>query len=244
MIGLALAGLGLLIWPTRLAVAASERVAQFASTPGDEPASAAERSTRIATRARMVALAAGSAVVLVFPSILGLVAGAALAVALDRVLRRLEPAAVRRARSARQRDLPAVLDLLAVALHAGMPIDQAIDVVADAMAGPLSDDLHRVAAATRLGSGAIRAWEPFVDDPVWGVVARAVRRSAASGSALATTFERVAQDRRAERAQRAESAARQASVIAMAPLGLCFLPAFICIGVVPVVVGLLSGALK
>jgi hypothetical protein len=29
----------------------------------------------------------------------------------------------------------------------------------------------------------------------------------------------------------------------MAPLGLCFLPAFVCIGIVPTVVGIASGVL-
>ena len=37
---------------------------------------------------------------------------------------------------------------------------------------------------------------------------------------------------------RAAAAAERAGVLIAGPLGLCFLPAFICVGVVPVVIGL------
>jgi len=39
------------------------------------------------------------------------------------------------------------------------------------------------------------------------------------------------------------AAARKVGVLAVAPLGLCFLPAFVCLGIVPVVVGLASQVL-
>jgi hypothetical protein len=41
----------------------------------------------------------------------------------------------------------------------------------------------------------------------------------------------------------ATEAARSAGVRAVAPLGLCFLPAFVLVGVVPTVVGLATAAL-
>ncbi|MCW2777557.1 MAG: hypothetical protein JWN17_1282, partial [Frankiales bacterium] len=49
---------------------------------------------------------------------------------------------------------------------------------------------------------------------------------------------RLAADARAEARSAAEQRARRAGVLAVAPLGLCFLPAFVLLGVVPVVVGL------
>ena len=48
----------------------------------------------------------------------------------------------------------------------------------------------------------------------------------------------MAADVRAEYRSAAEQAARRVGVLAVAPLGLCFLPAFVLLGVVPVVVGL------
>lgn len=237
-----LAGLAVVVWPAQdLPTRRMIRILRpHVDAPAEKPTGPAIRRSWL----RVAAAVAGIAVALVLSSLPGVLVGGAVAVGLDRLLPRLESPQVRAERAAREREMPATLDLLAVTLRAGLPVDTAIELAADACAGPLTDDLRHIAASTRLGAGAAAAWAPYAADPVWGPIARAVRRSAASGSALAATFERVAQERRTARAQRAEAAAKRASVLAMAPLGLCFLPAFICIGIIPVVVGLLSGALK
>lgn len=151
---------------------------------------------------------------------------------------RLERAGHRRARSARRAELPAVLDLLAVCLSTGLPLESALDLVATALPGALSADLRTVAGLHRLGAGSASAWHEARADPLLGPVARAAIRSGESGSALALAFERLAAEHRADGGLRAEAWARRAGVAAMAPLGLCFLPAFVCLGVVPVVVGI------
>ena len=62
-------------------------------------------------------------------------------------------------------------------------------------------------------------------------------------TALAPAFAQLAAEER-ERAQRAqEVAVRRIGVFVVIPLGLCFLPAFLLIGVVPIVAGLVSGLL-
>jgi pilus assembly protein TadC len=48
---------------------------------------------------------------------------------------------------------------------------------------------------------------------------------------------------RAERGRTATARARRAAVMVTAPLGLCFLPAFLAMGVLPVVIGLADGVL-
>ncbi len=244
LIAMLMAGLAMLTWPVRTGgEVAATRVTDI--LPRDpEPTQICASKAQTRNLPRLVAILAGLAIVVLFTSIVGVIAGVAVAFGLDKALHRLEPAAARRIRLDRQRALPGVLDLLAVALRAGMPLDRAIDIVADASQSPLSADLRGVASSSRLGSPAALAWAPFADDPVWGPVARAIWRSATSGSAIAVTFERLAQDRRDDSVHRAESAVRRAAVLAMAPLGLCFLPAFICVGVVPVVVGLLTNALQ
>ena len=68
---------------------------------------------------------------------LGVLAGVATAVAVDRGLRRLEPAASRRRRLPRRRTLPLAADLLAVTLRGGAPVDRATLAVAEAVPGPL-----------------------------------------------------------------------------------------------------------
>ncbi|MBU3749632.1 MAG: type II secretion system F family protein, partial [Mycobacterium sp.] len=69
-------------------------------------------------------------------------------------------------------------------------------------------------------------------------LARLARRSASSGSALADAAAELAEQVRQVATQRAAAAAERAGVLIAGPLGLCFLPAFVCLGIVPVVAGL------
>ena len=48
----------------------------------------------------------------------------------------------------------------------------------------------------------------------------------------------LAEQSRQDATHAAAAAAERASVLIAGPLGLCFLPAFVCLGVVPVVAGL------
>ena len=68
--------------------------------------------------------------------------------------------------------------------------------------------------------------------------ARALARACDGGAPVATAVSRLAAEVRAEGRSAAEQAARRVGVLAVAPLGLCFLPAFVLLGVVPVVLGL------
>jgi hypothetical protein len=101
--------------------------------------------------------------------------------------------------------------------------------------------LTQVAGLLRLGADPVEAWRAVADDEVLAPVAHAACRSADSGIRLAGGMEQVAADVRAQVRATAEARAHRAGVLAMAPLGLCFLPAFVCIGVVPVVVGIARG---
>jgi pilus assembly protein TadC len=140
-------------------------------------------------------------------------------------------------------ELPLTLDLLGVCLRAGMPLVAALETVADALPGPFSDDLRVVARLQRLGAAPPTAWAEVAGDPDLAPVARAVARSAESGSRLAAAFDRLAADRRAALASTGLGRARTAGVVAMAPLGLCFLPAFVCLGIVPIVLSLAAEVL-
>ncbi|HVX44214.1 MAG TPA: type II secretion system F family protein [Mycobacteriales bacterium] len=233
MSALIVAAIGLLIWP---ADAAARRLRRLLLPSG--PGSAALQWNPV----RLTAGGAAVAIFVLSPGLPGLLIGAAVACALDRYLRRLETGSARRHRRERAREFPVALDLLSIALRAGLPVTAAAGLVATALEGPLAEDLRRVGALCALGADPPMAWSHFRDDPLWSEVARSVARAADSGSALSGLLRRIAEDRRSEQEQAAHAAARRASVIAMAPLGLCFLPAFVCLGIVPVVVGLLSHA--
>jgi pilus assembly protein TadC len=64
------------------------------------------------------------------------------------------------------------------------------------------------------------------------------RRSARAGTSIATGFAELASQSREAAADAAAAAAERTGVLIAGPLGLCFLPAFVCLGIVPVVVGL------
>ncbi|MFI6821470.1 type II secretion system F family protein [Micromonospora sp. NPDC050187] len=192
---------------------------------------------------RLTAGLAGVAVAVVVGGWAGAVGGALAAVILDRLLRRIEPPAVRNRRLAEVADLPLAADLLAAAMRAGAPVDRAVMAVAEALGGPLADRLGRVGRTLLLGGTPEEAWAHLA--PVTGAdrLVTAAVRSAQSGAALAGALGRLADDLRTDRAVAAEASARRAGVLIVLPLGLCFLPAFILAGLVPVIVAVLGDVL-
>lgn len=146
------------------------------------------------------------------------------------------------ARASPDRALALTLDLVAAALRSGQPVSSALVVAAPAAGPAVAAELVRVAALLRLGADPVEAWSGLAGDHVLAPLAHAACRSADSGIRLAGGLEQVGQDVRAQVQAAAEARAHRAGVLAMAPLGLCFLPAFVCLGVAPVVVGIATGA--
>ena len=72
---------------------------------------------------------------------------------------------------------------------------------------------------------------------------RCVLRAVDSGASVADAMTRLAEDLRRDARARVEGRARAVGVKAALPLGLCMLPAFVLVGVVPLVVGSLSALL-
>jgi Flp pilus assembly protein TadB len=162
-------------------------------------------------------------------------AGAGAGAALERLLRRSR--ADRAGDGALlARDLPVACDLLAVCLAAGTPVGAALGAVAESVPGPLGERLAAAAGLYRLGAAPRRAWSG-VPPPV-DALARTVVRAGESGSAVVPALQRLAADLRSDARTTTEAAVRQAAVWVLAPLGLCFLPAFVCLGVVPLVLGI------
>ncbi|MFL6110368.1 MAG: type II secretion system F family protein, partial [Catenulispora sp.] len=193
---------------------------------------------------RVAAAGLGLALAFVLGGVVGAAVGVGAAVAADRVVPRLEPASARRHRQDRAAELPLVLDLLSVCLRAGMPLVAAQETVAEALPGPFTEDLRIVAGMQRLGAAPAAAWAELASDPDLAPVVRTVARSAESGSRLAAAFDRLAADRRGALVAAGMSRARTAGVVAMAPLGLCFLPAFVCLGITPIVLSLAGEVLR
>jgi pilus assembly protein TadC len=190
-------------------------------------------------RAAIGLLAAGSAALAPVGGALtrvgaGLLAGVAVAV----LLHRLDLSARRRETALLEAELPLGLELVAGCLHAGVPLEAAVSAACSALGGRFAATLAPVAAALTIGAAPADAWLELAADPVLGPVARALSRAARTGEPVADALDRLAADRRRAHRAAGAAAARRAGVSAVAPLGACFLPAFVLIAVVPVVAGL------
>jgi pilus assembly protein TadC len=141
------------------------------------------------------------------------------------------------------RQLPLAADLLAACIAAGAGPVIAAQAVGEALGGPVGDGLARGAAEVRLGGEPDEAWRKLASLPGAGALARLLERADVSGLPAAGPVARLAAEARAEWTRTATARARRAAVTVSAPVGLCFLPAFIAVGVLPVVIGLADGVL-
>ena len=146
----------------------------------------------------------------------------------------------RAARARERRDLAIALDLAAAALRCGQPVGTALALAAPAIDGPVGARLGQVAGLLRLGAEPADAWRAVAADSTLGSVAQTAQRSASSGIRLANGLEAAADDLREQLRAAAQARAHRVGVLVAAPLGLCFLPAFVCLGLVPVIIGLAS----
>ena len=135
-------------------------------------------------------------------------------------------------------DLPMAVELLAACLAAGIPWAESVEAVAGALGGPLGEDLEKVSAQIRLGADSADAWRRLLESPETASLARAATRATRSGASLAPILNRLARDQRRTARAAAEARARSAAIQAVAPLGLCFLPAFFFLGIVPSIAGI------
>jgi pilus assembly protein TadC len=196
-----------------------------------------------------VALAGVAAAMVVLPvtvrstGIGPVLAGLAPALLLLTQRRRAARSAARRHQREVASALPRFADLVAACLEAGAAPADAVDVVRRHLVGPLADRLAPVVGALRSGVDPLRLYgDHGRDDPARGLVA-ALARAMETGAPLADTVAAVADDQRRRRRWSAEAAAHRAGVHAIGPLVVCFLPAFVLLGVVPVVVGIAAEVL-
>ena len=168
----------------------------------------------------------------VFP--VAAVPAAAAAVAVP-VLRRRQRQ--RRRVAAVEASMPEAVDLLQLAVGAGLSVRLAVEAVAQRTDGPLGDELRRAVAETARGRRLadalydlpLRAGDAV--RPLVGVLVACERY----GAPLAAGLERLASEVRATSRRRAEEAARRVPVKLLFPLVTCILPAFALLTVAPLI---------
>jgi tight adherence protein C len=146
------------------------------------------------------------------------------------------------ASAAVRRSLPEAVDLLGLAVGAGLTVPLAVAAVGRRHRGPVGAELARVAAEIDGGRRCADALEDAAArlgadaQPVIGALVASERY----GAPLADALARLAGDVRADQRRRAEEAARRVPVKLLFPLVLCVLPAFTLLTVVPLLAGALG----
>lgn len=167
-------------------------------------------------------------------------AGVVAAAVAWRVLGRVESPEVARRRTRVEADLPVIVDLAASGLESGLAVVEALGAAASAFPGSAADELWPWLHRLRLGADPAEVWTELAEHPVLAPLGRSLGRAHDSGASVATAARRLAEDLRRARTAAWEARARAVSIRAAAPMGACFLPAFLLLGIVPLVASLLG----
>ena len=132
-------------------------------------------------------------------------------------------------------DTALVLELLAAQLRAGLAPLAALGTLAEALN---SRPLHTVCQRLQMGSGWGSAWSGSAAG-TFGELRDALAPSYTGGAPSTALLLSLADAHRLSERRAAERAAGKLSVALVVPLGLCSLPAFICLGIVPILISLL-----
>lgn len=132
-------------------------------------------------------------------------------------------------------DTALVLELLAAQLRAGLAPLAALGTLAEALN---SRPLHTVCQRLQMGSGWGSAWSGS-SAGTFGELRDALAPAYTGGAPSTALLLSLADAHRLNERRAAERAAGKLSVALVVPLGLCSLPAFICLGIVPILISLL-----
>jgi Flp pilus assembly protein TadB len=174
---------------------------------------------------------------------LGLAGGVAGAVAVWVVLGRTEDPSVVRRRERLLEDLPTGVDLLASCLDAGSAPESALVTVSRALGGPVGEEFLAIHHRLEVGVDPREVWRSVAGHGELGPLGRAVGRAHETGAPVGRAVHQLAGELRERARADVEARARSIEVKAAAPLGLCLLPAFVVLGVVPLVAGVF-GAMR
>jgi Flp pilus assembly protein TadB len=233
---------GALVTGALVGLAVALAVPSRARWPGvarDPPSRSAEDRGWLRCGRSCWALLAGSGAALFVSGSAALPAGCVVAVCVWVWAGRAEPGSVRRRRERVERELPALVQLLAGALESGSDVGEALRVVCHALAGPASAQLAQIPARLSLGMSPEEAWQPAVADPLLAPLGRTMVRTHRTGSSVVHEVGRLADELERRSQLRVEERARAVGVKAAIPLTVCLLPSFLLVGVVPLAVGLL-----
>jgi Flp pilus assembly protein TadB len=198
---------------------------------------------RLTDRRLWACLAAGAGLAVLIAGVPGPIIGSLAAVGGYLGWSRVEPEQARHDRARAAADLPFAVDILAGCLRCGSPVPAAIGWAADAVGPALGERLRYTARSLQLGAPTAEAFTELAGIPGSDRIPLALARSGITGAALADGLAMLASDLRDDRRLAAQARAQRAGVWLVLPLCLCFLPAFVAAGLLPVIAATLSQVL-
>jgi Flp pilus assembly protein TadB len=214
-----------------------------ALVPGAAPQSPRASLLERPRAVRAVCAVSGLGLGLALGGAAGVVVGALVALLLPARLLRLDDAAAKEDEEVAA-SLPLALDLLGACLAGGGSLVAVLSSVAQATPGPCGQRLSRVAAALVVGTPPEEAFRALGTTGPAGAAARALCRASEGGTPVAGAVGRVAAEARRAAVVESRKRAKRAGTLAVGPLGACFLPAFVLVGVAPAVIGLAAPLLR
>lgn len=140
-------------------------------------------------------------------------------------------------------DASLAADLIVAAVGSGVPVTVALDAVASAVGGPVGAALSVSARLEQAGAPPETAYRSLQEHDVTARIGRALQEARASGASPVPVLDGAARAERERRRSARVSRARGAGSLAAIPVGVLFLPAFVLVAVVPVVVGAIGPVL-
>lgn len=136
-------------------------------------------------------------------------------------------------------DAALALDMLAALVASGVGLVPALELLGRHLPG--AAPLRHVAGLLALGTQWHEAWRPVAAQPELCELGRQLHFVHITSAPTAPLLRATASGLRRNRRRRAEQRAAQLATRLVVPLGLCHLPAFLCLGIVPLVLALLPG---
>lgn len=177
-----------------------------------------------------------------FGGVLGALVGLVAAVWSVRAMAAAEGPAARARREELGRDLPVGVDLLGSVVAAGGAVDQGLGLVAAAFPGALAVEFRAIHRQLAMGVDPVTVWTDVASHEQLGPLGRAMVRAHESGASVGSAVAALAEELRDRARFDVEARARSVDVKSAGPLGLCLLPAFVLVGVVPMVAGIFAAS--
>jgi Flp pilus assembly protein TadB len=137
-------------------------------------------------------------------------------------------------------DVALAADLVVAGLAAGVPLMIAVRAAGEAIGGPIGAVLAEASHRHGVGADPTATLAGLTGAPATARLGRALLRASESGMSPVHVLQAAADGERGRRRTDRVSRARAAGSLAALPVGVFFLPAFVLVAVVPVVVGALS----